>query len=86
MSCETMFYSNLKLLHLNLSELSLGRGMGRRFKREETNVYLWLIMLMFDRRQQNSVKQLSFNLKINKFLKKDDKRKNSSVFNLTLRL
>ena len=27
-------------------------------------------MLMFDRKQQNSIKQLSFNLKINKFIKK----------------
>ena len=30
-------------------------------------------MLRFDRKQQNSVKQLSFNLKINKFLKKKEK-------------
>ena len=28
-------------------------------------------MLRFDRKQQNSVKQLSFNLKINKFLKRN---------------
>ena len=28
-------------------------------------------MLMFDRKQQNSVKQLSFNQKINNFFKKE---------------
>ena len=33
--------------------------------------YGWF-MLMFDRKQQNSVKQLSFNLKINNFLKKKE--------------
>ena len=33
-------------------------------------VYLWLIMLRFDRKQQNSVKQLSFNKKKNKQTKK----------------
>ena len=37
-----------------------GEGMGRRLKREGLYVYLWLIMLRFDRKQQNSVKQLSF--------------------------
>ena len=41
----------------------MGREMGRRFKRDGIYVYLWL-MLRFDRKQQNSVKQLSFN-KIN---------------------
>ena len=30
---------------------------------------------MFDRKQQNSVKQLSYNLKINKFFKKEKKSK-----------
>ena len=37
--------------------------MGARFKRE--GVYLWLIHVSYDRKQQNSVKQLSFNTKIN---------------------
>ena len=37
----------------------MGREMGGRFKRERTYAYLWL--LRFDRKQQNSVKQLSFN-------------------------
>ena len=35
--------------------------MGGRFKREGIYVYLWLIHVRFDRKQQNSVKQLSFN-------------------------
>ena len=39
--------------------------MGGRFKREGVYVYLWLIHVRFDRKQQNSVKQLSFNNKIN---------------------
>ena len=36
-------------------------GWGGRFKREEIYVYLWLIHVEFDRKQQNSIKQLSFN-------------------------
>ena len=44
----------------------MGRKMGRRFKREVTYVYLWLIHVAFGRKQQNSVKQLSFNFKIGK--------------------
>ena len=39
----------------------MGREMGGRFKREGIYVYLWLIHVRFDRKQQNSVKQLSFN-------------------------
>ena len=39
----------------------MGREMGGKFKREGTYVYLWLILLDFDRKQQKSVKQLSFN-------------------------
>ena len=39
----------------------MGRERGRRFKREGIFVYLWLIHVRFDRKQQNSVKQLSFN-------------------------
>ena len=35
--------------------------MGGRFKREGTYVYLWLMHVRFDRKQQNSVKQLSVN-------------------------
>ena len=34
-----------------------------RFKREGIYVYLWLIHVRFDGKQQNSVKQLSFNKK-----------------------
>ena len=46
------------------------REMGGIFKRVRIYVYLWLkFMLIFGRKQQNSVKQLSFSLKINKFLK-----------------
>ena len=41
----------------------MGREVGRRFKREEIHVYLWLITLRFDRKKQASVKQLSFNKK-----------------------
>ena len=50
----------------------LGREMGGNFKREgkcvylfhvEMNMYTWF-MLRFDRKQQNSVKQLSFNKKL----------------------
>ena len=45
--------------------------MGGRFKREGLYIYTygWL-MLRFDRKQQNSVKQLSFNKKINSERKK----------------
>ena len=38
---------------------------GGRFKTEGIYVYLWLIILRYDRKQQNSVKQLSFNKKVN---------------------
>ena len=41
----------------------MGRKMGGSFKREGIYVYLWLIHAEFDRKQQNSVKQLSFNKK-----------------------
>ena len=34
--------------------------MGGRFKREGIDVYLWLIHVEVDRKEQNSVKQLSF--------------------------
>ena len=37
------------------------REMVESFKRESIYVYLWLIQLRFDRKQQNPVKQLSFN-------------------------
>ena len=44
----------------------VGWEMGGRFKREGVYVYLWLnLKLRFDRKQQNSVKQLSFDKKIN---------------------
>ena len=39
-----------------------GQEMRRRFKRE--GIYVYLFMLRFDRKQQNSVKQLSFNKEI----------------------
>ena len=44
----------------------MGREVGERFNREGTYVYLWLIHVEVDRKQQYSVKQLSFNKKINK--------------------
>ena len=40
-----------------------GEADGKRFKRERIYVYLWLFMLRFDRKHQNSVKQLCFNKK-----------------------
>ena len=53
----------------------MGREMGGRFKREGIYVYLWLIQ-RFDRKQQNSVKQLSFNKK-NKLKKKKTKSRST---------
>ena len=41
----------------------MGREMGGEFKREEIHVYLWLFLLRYDRKQQNSVKQLFFKKK-----------------------
>ena len=43
------------------------REMGESFKSE--GMYFGWFILRFDRKQQNSVKQLSFNLKINNFKK-----------------
>ena len=37
-----------------------GEEMRRSFKRKRIYVYLWLIMLRFDRKQQNSINRLSF--------------------------
>ena len=37
------------------------REMGRRFKREGIYVHLWLIHIEVRQKQQNSVKELSFN-------------------------
>ena len=45
-----------------------GRWVGSSRGRGHMYTYVWF-MLMFDRKQQNYVKQLSFNLKINKLLK-----------------
>ena len=42
----------------------VGRQMRGGFKMEWIYVYLWLIHVRFDRKQQNSVKQLSFNKKL----------------------
>ena len=42
----------------------MGREKGGRFKRAGIFVYLWVIHVRFGRKQQNSVKQLSFNKKI----------------------
>ena len=39
----------------------MGREMEGRFKREVMYVYLWLIYVEVDRKQQDSAKQLSFN-------------------------
>ena len=39
--------------------------MGERFKTKGIYVYLWLIHVKVDRKQQNSVKQLSVNKNIN---------------------
>ena len=57
------------------------RGVGWGGRREGVSkgseymyIYGWFI-LMFDREQQNSVKQLSFNKKINKFFKKQKKKR-----------
>ena len=54
----------------------MGSKMGRRFRKEAIYVYLWLIMLRFERKQQNSVKQLPFNINkiINFFLKAETSR------------
>ena len=41
----------------------MGREMGGNFKKEGIYVYLWLIHVAV-RKQQNSVKQLSFNKKL----------------------
>ena len=41
----------------------MGREMGGKLKREGIYVHLWLIQVVIDRKQQNSVKQLSFNKK-----------------------
>ena len=38
-----------------------GEGEGREVQERGTFVYLWLIMLIFHRKQLNSVKQLSLN-------------------------
>ena len=51
-----------------------GRWQGGSRGRGHMYTYGWF-MLMFDRKQQNSVKQLSYNLKINKFFKKEKKSK-----------
>ena len=49
--------------------------MGGRSKREGIYVYLWLIHTSFDRKQQKSVKQFSFNKKTFKKNKKKKKKK-----------
>ena len=51
----------------------MGQEMGGRFKREGIYVYLWLIHVEFDRKQQNSVKQLSFIKKLIKKQKETEK-------------
>ena len=38
-----------------------GSGVGGSFKTEGTNVYLWLLHVMYGRNQDNIIKQLSFN-------------------------
>ena len=38
-----------------------GEGEGRKVQERRTFVYLWLIILIFCRKQLNSVKQLSLN-------------------------
>ena len=48
-----------------------GREMGGSFKREGRYVYVWVIHVEFDRKQQNSVKQLSFNKKLINFKKSE---------------
>ena len=54
------------LRKLKQGSVSIYRGgkgweMGGKFRREEIYVYLWLIMLRFNRKQQNSMKQSPFN-------------------------
>ena len=63
----------------------LGREMGGSFKRVGIYVYLWLILLRFDRKQQNSVKLLSFDKKL-KTNKKRITLKNKVYFSSTLLL
>ena len=57
----------------------MGREIRRRFKREGIYVYLWLIHVEIW--QQNSVKQLSFNFKINEFNLGKKKKKQFSAWN-----
>ena len=52
-------------LCINLEEWD-GEADGRGVQKGGNICILWLIMLRYDRKQQSSVKQLSFNKKINK--------------------
>ena len=72
-------------LCINL-EVGMGSEMGGRFKREGRYIYIYIythtygwFMLWFDRKQQNSVKKLSFNKKIKKILKKDWPKQNLQI-------
>ena len=49
-----------KLESYSKSRMEMEMEMGGRFKREQLYVYLCRFMLRFDRKQQNSVKQLFF--------------------------
>ena len=75
---DSQWESVVRLRNSNRDSVStwrggMGREMGGSFKREGTYVYLWLILWGFDRKQQNSVKQLSFNKK-NKLKKKQESK------------
>ena len=49
----------------------MGREIGGKLKSVGIYVYLCQFMLQFDRKEQNSVKQLSFNKQINKLYVKE---------------
>ena len=46
---------------VTINKGGMGREMGGRLGKVGLWVYLWLILVMYDRKPQNSVKQLSFN-------------------------
>ena len=46
---------------VTINKGGMGREMGGRLGKVGLWVYLWLILVMYDRKPQNSVKQLTFN-------------------------
>ena len=59
----------------------MGQETGGMFRREGRHVYLWLIRVEVDRKQRNSVKQLSFNKKSKR---KETRSKTSALMGQTL--